>query len=93
MKQIFKVLSQTEAVEIPRDNNTPLTKSIIVLQEAGGQYADTFAATLLGTNATVKYLSGDIVYAALRFTTHDHNGTTYQDILVQDIIRLSERAF
>lgn len=84
--QFFKVLSQTEAVTITRQDGTMTQKSTVVLQEFGGKYENTYAAVLLGNQVT--FAPGDIVIASLRFTTHDYNGQQYQDCTIQEVRRL-----
>lgn len=90
MKQIFKVVSQGETITIPsqKTESGKTFKSNIVLQEIGGKYADTYVAALLGNAAQCRFLAGETVVAALRFSTREHNGQTYQDIVVDDIVNL-----
>lgn len=90
MKQIFKVVSQGETITIPsqKTESGKTFKSNIVLQEIGGKYADTYVAALLGNAAQCRFFAGEIVVAALRFSTREHNGQTYQDIVVDDIVKL-----
>lgn len=93
MTHIFKVVSQTQPTTVTKQDGTNIQKSSLFLQDIGSQYADSYACTLLGNNATVTYLPNDLVLASLRFTAREHNGNFYQDILVQDIFRLNDRAF
>lgn len=88
MKTFFRVVAQTEPQSINTQNG-PSEKSTIVLQELGGKYENNFAASLLGNQ--VRFLAGDLVLAALRFTTHEHNGLYYQDITIQEISSFSGR--
>lgn len=90
MKQIFKVVSQGETITIPsqKTESGKTFKSNIVLQEIGGKYADTYVAALLGNAAQCRFFAGETVVAALRFSTREHNGQTYQDIVVDDIVKL-----
>lgn len=88
MKTFFRVVAQTEPQSINTQNG-PSEKSTIVLQELGGKYENSFAASLLGNQ--VRFLAGDLVLAALRFTTHEHNGLYYQDITIQEISSFSGR--
>ena len=90
MTQIFKVLSQSEVISVSsKKSETGQTyKSNIVLQEIG-KYANTYVATLLGNIAQCKFYSGEIVAAALHFSVHEHNGQTYQDVVVDDIYLIS----
>lgn len=83
MKTFFRVVAQSEPHSINTQNG-PSQKSTIVLQEVGGRFENSFAASLLGNQ--VRFLAGDLVLAALRFTTHEHNGLYYQDITIQEII-------
>lgn len=86
MKQLFKVVAQTEPQSINTQNG-PSQKSTVILQELGGKYENSFATSLLGNQ--VKFFPGDFVYAALRFSTREYNGQWYQDITIQDIVSFS----
>ena len=88
MKNFFKVLSQSEAVNITRQDGSIVTKSTIVLQELGGKFENSFVCALLGQQLTLH--PGDFVYAALRFAHREHNGNLYQDITIQEIVKLGE---
>ena len=82
MKELFKVISQSEPTTIRKQDGSQINKSIIVLQEIGSPYEDTFAATLLG-----KYSKGDLVYCALRFNAREYNDSIYQDVVIKDIVK------
>lgn len=90
MKQIFKVVAQSETIAVPsqKAEGGQVYKSTIVLQEPGGKYEDTFAATMLGATAQCRFYAGDVVVAALRFSAREYNGQVYQDIVVNDIVKL-----
>lgn len=83
MKTIFKVVSQTDPVTINTQNGTT-QKSTVVLQEFGGKYEDSYVASLLGNQ--VKFYPGDIIWASLRFSAREYNGSSYQDITIQDFV-------
>ena len=87
MKQIFRVVSQTEpiAVQSQKSENGQTSKCTITLQEFGGKYEDTFVATMLGNLAQCRFYKDDLVIASLRFTTREYNGQVFQDILVSDM--------
>lgn len=87
MKQVFKVVAQTTAAPVQRQDGTQTQKATIVLQELGGKYENSFAATLLGNMASLKFYQNDIVYAALRFQHREYNGQYYMDCTVHDIIK------
>jgi len=86
MKSIFKVIAQTEPISIQTQNGQ-MQKSTIVLQELGGKYENSFAATLFGNQ--VKFYPNDLCFASLRFAHREHNGQYYQDITIQEIIKCS----
>ena len=87
MKSLFKVVSQTDPVAINTQNGTT-QKSTIVLQEFGGKYENSYVASLLGNQA--KFYAGDIVWASLRFSAREYNGSSYQDITIQDIVSFTQ---
>lgn len=89
MKQMLRVVSQTPAVGVQRQDGTQTQKCTLVLQEPGGKYDNSFAATLLGNMASLRFQPGDIVYACLRFSAREYNQQFYMDCTVQDIVRLS----
>lgn len=91
MTQIFRVIHQTATIEVDsqKAEGGKLSKCTIVLQEMGGKFEDQFVASMLGQLANYRFLVGDMVAAALRFQTREHNGQTYQDITVQDIYKLN----
>ena len=87
MKSLFKVVSQTDPVTINTQNGTT-QKTAIVLQEFGGKYENSYVASLLGNQA--KFYAGDIVWASLRFSAREYNGSSYQDITIQDIVSFTQ---
>ena len=87
MKSLFKVVSQTDPVTINTQNGTT-QKTTIVLQEFGGKYENSYVASLLGNQA--KFYVGDIVWASLRFSAREYNGSSYQDITIQDIVSFTQ---
>ena len=92
MKAIFKVVQQGEAfaVQSQKSDSGQTMKCNIVLQELGGKFENQYIATLWGNTAQCKFYNGDLVVAALRFSTRDYNGQTYQDISVNDIYKLNK---
>ena len=76
---------ETVLVDSQKSENGKLAKSVIVLQEFGGKYENKFVAVLLGKDAQLRFYAGDLVAVRLRFQTHDYQGQTFQDIVVQDI--------
>ena len=85
--KIMRVVQQGEAfaVQSQKAESGQTMKCNIVLQEMGGKYENQYAASMLGNVAQCRFTPGDLVVAALRFSTREYNGAVYQDILVTDI--------
>ena len=92
MKQIFKVQAQSETFLVPsqKAEGGQISKCNIVLQELGGKYENSYVAAILGEQAQIKFEKDDIVVAALRFSTREYNGQVYQDIVVNEIVKLNK---
>ena len=92
MKAIFKVTAQGDAyaVQSQKAEGGQLMKCNIVLQELGGKYENSYVATVLGEQAKMRFEQNDLVVAALRFSTREYNGQVYQDIVVNEIMKLNK---
>ena len=90
MKQIFKVMAQSETFSVPsqKAEGGQISKCNVVLQELGGKYENSYVATILGEQARIRFELDDLVAASLRFSTREYNGQTYQDIVVSEIIKI-----
>ena len=88
LKAIFKVISQSDATSVQKQDGTTLNKSTLILQEFGTKFENSYVCTLLGNAAICTFHPDELVYAALRFTHKEHNGNVYQDITVQDIVKV-----
>ena len=90
MKAILKVVQQGEtfAVQSSKSEGGQTMKCNIVLQEMGGKYEDQYLCAMLGNVAQCRFCPGDVVAVALRFSTREHNGQVYQDILVTEIVKI-----
>lgn len=86
----MRVVQQGEAfaVQSQKAESGQTMKCNIVLQEMGGKYENQYAAAMLGNVAGCRFTPGDVVAAALRFSTREYNGAVYQDILVTDIAKI-----
>lgn len=93
MTNFFKVVQQGQVFSVPSSKNDSgqTLKCNLVLRELGSNYADQYIGALLGNAAECKFYSGDLVVATLRFSTRDHNGSTYQDILITDIVKIKSQ--
>lgn len=89
-EKLLRVVQQSEAfaVQSQKSENGQVMKSNIVLQELGGKYENQYVAAMLGNLAQCRFSPGDIVVATLRFSTREHNGAMYQDILMTDVVKL-----
>ena len=92
MKQIYKVTAQSEMFFVPsqKAEGGQISKCNIVLQELGGKYANSYVATVLGEQARVRFEKDDLVAASLRFSTREYNGQVYQDIVVNEMVKLGK---
>lgn len=89
--KICKVIAQTEPVYVQskKSESGQLAKCYIRLRELGGDYEDEYHCTLWGNLALCKYAAGQTVVAALRFQTHEANGTWYQDIVANEVVSVN----
>ena len=92
MKQIFKVTAQSEpfAVQSQKAEGGQISKCNIVLQELGGKFENSYVATILGEQANMRFAKDELVVASLRFSTREYNGQVYQDIVVNEIIKINQ---
>lgn len=88
---ILKVVRQGEAfsVQSQKAESGEIQKCNIVLRELGSnKFENEFACTMLGNLAGCKFYEGDVVAATLRFSTHEYQGQTFQEILVTDLVKI-----
>ena len=92
MKTIFKVQAQSETFFVPsqKAEGGQLPKCNIVLQELGGKFENSYVATILGEQAKTRFDKDELVIASLRFSTREYNGQVYQDIVVNEIVKLNQ---
>lgn len=89
--KIFRVVSQGDVSYIPssRQEGGQLAKCGIRLVEFGVlKFGNEYACTMFGNFAQGKYFEGDLVVASLRFQVHEVNGALYQDVVVNNIVKL-----
>ena len=92
MKSIFKVIAQSEpfAVQSQKAEGGQISKCNIVLQELGCKFENSYVATILGEQANMHFAKDELVVASLRFSTREYNGQVYQDIVVNEIIKINQ---
>ena len=92
IKQIFRVVSQGDVTYVPstKQEGGQLAKCIIRLKEfGGGKFGNEYACTMFGNLAKSKFYEGDLVVASLRFQVHEVNGAVYQEVVANDVVKLS----
>ena len=89
--QILKVIAQTETIYVQskKIENGQVAKCCIRLRELGGEYEDEYLCALYGGLAERRFEPGKLVAASLRFSTHETNGTRYQDIVAFEIVQIN----
>ena len=92
MKKFFRVIAQSEpfAVQSQKAEGGQISKCNIVLQELGGKFENSYVATILGEQANMRFAKDELVVASLRFSTREYNGQIYQDIVVNEIIKINQ---
>ena len=88
--KILKVVRQGEAfsVQSAKQESGSIQKCNIVLKELGGKFENEYVCARLGNLATCRFCEGDVVVATLRFSTHEYQGQTFQEILATELIKV-----
>ena len=90
---VFRVVSQGDVTYVAsqKAEGGQLAKCIIRLKEfGGGKFGNEYACTMFGNLAQCKFNEGDLVAASLRFQVHEVNGSVYQEVVVNDVLKLSK---
>ena len=89
--KILKVVRQGEAfsVQSAKTEAGQIQKCNIVLKELGGKFENEYVCAMLGNLATCRFFEDDVVIATLRFSTHEYQGQTFQEILATDIVKIN----
>ena len=88
---ILKVVRQGEvfSVQSAKAESGTIKKCNIVLKELGSKFENEYVCAMLGNLAACRFYEGDIVIATLRFSTHEYQGQTFQEILATDIVKIN----
>ena len=89
--RILKVVRQGEAfsVQSTKAEGGQIQKCNIVLKELGGsKFENEYVCAMLGNLAACRFDEGDVVLATLRFSTHEYQGQTFQEILATEIVKI-----
>jgi len=90
---ILKVVRQGEAfgVQSAKAEGGNIQKCNIVLREMGGsKFENEYVCAMLGNLAACRFYEGDVVAATLRFSTHEYQGQTFQEILATDVVKIKQ---
>ena len=92
MNNFYRVKSQSETffVQSQKAEGGQVSMCNVVLQELGGKFENRYVATIFGDQARIRFELNDLVAASLRFSTREYNGQTYQDIVVNEIVKLNK---
>lgn len=92
MSNFYRVMAQSETIFVPsqKAEGGQVNKCNIVLKELGGKFENSYVATMLGEQARIQFEKDDLVAASLRFSTREYNGQVYQDIVVNEIVKLNK---
>ena len=90
--KILRVVRQGEAfgVQSAKAEGGQIQKCNIVLRELGGKFENEYVCAMLGNLAACRFYEGDIVCATLRFSTHEYQGQTFQEVLATDILKIKD---
>ena len=88
--KILRVVRQGEAfsVQSSKAEVGQIQKCTIVLKELGGKFENEYVCAMLGNLAACRFDEGDVVLATLRFSTHEYQGQTFQEILVTELVKM-----
>lgn len=90
---IYYVVSQGDVsyVASQKAEGGQLAKCWIKLKEFGGsKFGNEYVCTAFGNLAQCRFSEGDLVVASLRFQVHEVNGSVYQEVVVNDVLKLSK---
>ena len=89
--KILRVVRQGEAFSVQSsksDSGTIQKCNIVLCEMGGGKFENEYVCAMLGNLAACRFYEGDVVAATLRFSTHEYQGQTFQEILATDIVKI-----
>lgn len=89
--KILRVVAQSDVRYVPsqKQEGGQLAKCMIRLKEFGGKFGNEYACTMFGNLSQCRFSEGDLVVASLRFQVHEVNAAAYQEVIVNDIVKLT----
>lgn len=90
---ILRVVSQGTVSYIPsrKVEGGQLAKCYIRLRELGGSNANEYVCTMFGNLALCVFHEGDVVAASLRFRAQESGGNFYQDVTINEMVKLNSK--
>ena len=91
-KSIFRVVSQGTVAYVAsqKAEGGQLAKCMIRLKEfGGGKFGNEYVCTVFGNLSQCRFSEGELVVASLRFQVHEVNGAAYQEVIANDIVKLT----
>ena len=89
----FRVVSQGDVtyVNSSKQEGGQLAKCMIRLKEFGGsKFGNEYVCTMFGNLAQCKFSEGELVVVSLRFQVHEVNGAVYQEVIVNDVVKINK---
>ncbi len=90
--KLFRVISQGDVsyVASQKAENGQLAMCIVRLREfGGGKYDNEYVCTLFGNLTQRKFHKNDLVVASLRFQVHEVGEKCYQEVIINDIVKIN----
>ena len=87
----YTVVSQGDVsyVASQKAENGQLAMCIVRLREFGGGKQNEYVCTMFGILTQCKFHKNDLVVASLRFRVHEVGEKCYQEIIVNDIVKIN----
>lgn len=88
----YTVVSQGDVsyVASQKAENGQLAMCIVRLREfGGGKYDNEYVCTMFGNLTQRKFHKNDLVVASLRFQVHEVGEKCYQEVIVNDIVKIN----
>lgn len=83
-----KRCGEMTTVRSEKSEDGKLNKRLLVLQELGGNYENSYLVSALGSLATLSFAEEELVVANLRFQVREYNGQAFMDVIANEISRL-----
>ena len=90
---ILRVVAQGTVNYVPsrKVEGGQMAKCVIRLRELGGSNANEYVCTTFGNLALCVFHEGDVVAASLRFRAHESSGNFYQDVTINEMVKLNSK--